>query len=343
MTDLPLSSQTTFGFHSKFPDPTSARRAVDLAHKCGFNALAVGDHLAYPLPIDDPLLQLAQVATLSDRLYVHTSVYLLPLRHPLAVAKQVATLERIAGGRLIFGVGVGGEFPNEFAAAGIPVRERGSRMDESIEVLRKLWTGAPITHTGRHFHIIDLQMLPTPVRQGGPRIWCGGRSAAALERAGRHLDGWISYVVTPDMYRDSLDVISRHYVAAQRQLDEFGSAHMLFVRLDSNWESAYKTASTLLSERYAMDFSGPTKKYVALGQPADIAEQLSAFHAAGVRYIEMDFLGSEDEKETQLRCFAEEVRPLIDFALGQRSNRRRRKKHEAHPVNPGHQQTMLEH
>ena len=140
MTDLPLSSQTTFGFHSKFPDPTSARRAVDLAHKCGFNALAVGDHLAYPLPIDDPLLQLAQVATLTDRIYVHNSVYLLPLRHPLAVAKQVATLERIAGGRLIFGVGVGGEFPNEFAAAGIPVRERGSRMDESIEVLRKLWT-----------------------------------------------------------------------------------------------------------------------------------------------------------------------------------------------------------
>ena len=82
---------------------------------------------------------------------------------------------------------------------------------------------------------------------------------------------------------------------------------------------------------------------MALGQPTDIAEQLFAFHAAGVRHIEMDFLGSEDEKETQLRCFAEEVRPLIDFALGQRSNRRRRKKHEAHPVNPGHQQTMLEH
>ena len=89
---------------------------------------------------------------------------------------------------------------------------------------------------------------------------------------------------------------------------------MLFVRLDSNWESAYKTASKLLSETYAMDFSGPTKKYVALGQPADIAEQLFAFHAARVRHIEMDFLRSEDEKETQLRCFAEEVRPLIDFA-----------------------------
>ena len=100
MTDLPLSSQTTFGFHSQFSDPTSARRAVDLAQKCGFNALAVGDHLASPSPVNDPLLQLAQVAMLTDRLYVHTSVYLLPLRHPLAVAKQVATLERIAALRI---------------------------------------------------------------------------------------------------------------------------------------------------------------------------------------------------------------------------------------------------
>ena len=313
MTDLPLRRRTTFGFHSKFPDPASARCAVELAHKCGFNALAVGDHLSFPLPIDDPLLQLAQVATLSDRLFVHTSVYLLPLRHPLAVAKQVATLERIADGRLIFGVGAGGEFPNEYSASGIPVKERGSRLDEGIEVIRKLWTGEVITHTGRHFQISNLQMLPTPVRSGGPRIWCGGRSAAALERAGRRLDGWISYVVTPEMYRDSLNAISKHYVAAHRQLDEFGSAHLLFLRLDRDWESAFKTASKLLSERYAMDFSGPTKKFVALGQAADIAEQLSAFHSVGVRHVELDFIGSVEEKESQLLSFAEDVLPLINF------------------------------
>ena len=211
------------------------------------------------------------------------------------------------------GVGVGGEFPNEFSASGIPVKERGSRLDEGIEVIRKLWTGEVITHIGRHFKISNLQMLPTPIRSGGPRIWCGGRSTAALERAGRRLDGWISYVVTPEMYRDSLNAISKHYVAAHRQLDEFGSAHLLFLRLDSDWESAFKTASKLLSERYAMDFSGPTKKYVALGQAADIAEQLSAFHSVGVRHIELDFIGSVEEKESQLLSFAEDVLPLINF------------------------------
>ena len=115
------------------------------------------------------------------------------------------------------------------------------------------------------------------------------------------------------MYRNSLNTISNHYVAAHRQLYEFGSAHLLFVRLDSSWESAFKTASKLLSERYAMDFSGPTRKFVALGRAADIAEQLSAFHSAGVRHIEIDFIGSEEEKESQLLSFGEDVLPLINF------------------------------
>ena len=115
------------------------------------------------------------------------------------------------------------------------------------------------------------------------------------------------------MYQNSLNVISKHYAAANRQLDEFGSAHLLFVRIDSDWKSAFKTASKLLSERYAMDFSGPTKKFVALGQAADIAEKLSAFQSAGVRHLELDFIGSTEEKESQLISFAEDVLPLIDF------------------------------
>ena len=281
MIDLPLATKTTFGFHSQFTDPERSRQTIALAEDCGFDAVAVGDHLSFPLPISDPLLQLAQVAALSENLAVHTSVFLLALRHPLAVAKQVATLDRISGGRLVFGIGVGGEFPNEFAAAGVPVRERGSRLDESVEVMRKLWTGEAITHQGRHFQMSNLQMLPTPARADGPPIWCGGRSEAALKRAGARLEGWVSYVVTPTMYAQSLKTIE---IASQR-----------------------------LSERYAMDFGPATKKYVALGRPEDIAETLHAFHVAGVRHIEIDFIGSEAEKDTQMRWFSEEVRPLLDF------------------------------
>ena len=313
MIDLPLANKTTFGFHSQFTDPERSRQTIALAEACGFDAVAVGDHLSFPLPISDPLLQLAQVAALSENLAIHTSVFLLALRHPLAVAKQVATLDRISSGRLIFGIGVGGEFPNEFAAAGVPVRERGSRLDESVEVMRKLWTGEAITHQGRHFQMTNLQMLPTPARADGPPIWCGGRSEAALKRAGTRLDGWVSYVVTPTMYAQGLETIEKHYTLAKRNLDSFGTAHLVYMRLAKSWDSAFEIASQRLSERYAMDFGPATKKYVALGRPEDIAETLHAFHVAGVRHIEIDFIGSEAEKDTQIRWFSEEVRPLLDF------------------------------
>src|SRR5215471_9080332 len=97
---------------------------VRLVDDCGYDSLWVGDHLAFAVSILDPLLQLAQAAVVSRRLILGTNVYLLPLRHPGPVAKQVASLDHLCEGRLIFGVGVGGEFPKEFAVSGVPLAER---------------------------------------------------------------------------------------------------------------------------------------------------------------------------------------------------------------------------
>src|SRR6185436_7511823 len=127
-----------------------------------------------------PFLQLAQAAVMSRRLILGTDVYLVPLRHPTPVAKQVATLDHLTEGRFIFGVGVGGEFPREFEACGVPHNERGPRLSESIAVLRKLWTGEPASHDGRFFKFANIPMQPPPRQPGGPPIWAGGRSDAAL-------------------------------------------------------------------------------------------------------------------------------------------------------------------
>lgn len=311
---LPLASKITFGLHAQIPNPDAARRLVGLAEEGGFSAVAVGDHLAFALPILDPIVQLAQVATLSDKLALHTSVYLLPLRHPTPVAKQAATLDLISGGRFIMGLGVGGEFPGEFAAAGVPHNQRGARLDEGIAVLRKLWTGEPVSHEGRFFSFPETQMLPKPARPGGPPLWVGGRTEAAFRRAGVLCDGYISYVVTPDQYRSALEAISIHFEQAKRDLPEYGAAHLLFMRLGPSYEHAYEDANALLSERYAMDFSRATKRYAALGQPADIAAAIEAFYQAGVRHLEIDFLGSGDERDAQIEQFGKEVRPLLNFA-----------------------------
>ncbi len=313
MVDLPLADATRFGLHARIPDPAAARALVALAEETELATLAVGDHLAFALPIDDSLLGLGMAATLSDRITIATSVYLLALRHPGLVAKQTNTLARMAPGRFIFGVGVGGEFPGEFAFAGVPLKERGARLDEGIAVLRKLWSGEPVAHEGRFFQFPETQLRPPPEPLGGPPIWVGGRSSAAFRRAARLCDGWISYVVTPDQYREGLEAISREYAASGRDLSTYGSAHLLFVRLGASYEDAFEKANALLSERYAMDFSRATRRYVALGAPADVAETLSAFHRAGVRHFEFDFLGDADERADQARRFAAEVRPLLDF------------------------------
>src|SRR6201984_1399373 len=111
---------------------------VQLVDRSGYDSLWVGDHISFAVPILDPLLQLAQAAVVSRRLTLGTSVYLLPLRSPAPVAKQVATLDHLTEGRLIFGVGVGGEFPKEYEVCGVPLKERGARLSEAIRMMRKL-------------------------------------------------------------------------------------------------------------------------------------------------------------------------------------------------------------
>ena len=308
---LPLDPRVRFGLMTKFPDPQQTRATVELIERLGFESAWTGDHLAYANPVLDPLLQLTQVACFSTSLTVGPAVYLLPLRHPGPVAKQVATLDRLSNGRVIFGVGVGGEFASDFEVAGVPIQERGARLTEGIEVLRKLWSGERVSHDGRFFRFENIRMEPPPVQPGGPPIWCGGRSDAALARAGRLADGYMSYVVTPDMYRQGLEKVAAAYDAAGRKLATFATSHLLFLYIDDSHERALERAVELLSKRYAMDFRKAAARYAALGTPEDVAKRLREFHAAGVRHFNLDFLGSIDERNRQIERFARQVRPLL--------------------------------
>ncbi len=264
------------------------------------------------MAILDPLLQLAQAAVISRRLTFGTSVYLLPLRHPVPVAKQVASLDHLTEGRFIFGVGVGGEFAKEYEACGVPIKERGARLGEAIPLLRKLWSGEPVTHEGRYYPSFTGVPMQPPARQpGGPPIWCGGRSDGALARAGRLADGWIAYVVTPEMYKAGLDKIAAAAKSAGRAGAKFGTGHLLFTRLDDTYEKALDAATVSLSHRYAMDFRKPAERYAALGSAQQIADRMRAFHAAGVRHITLDLVGPYEERNRQIERIARDVFPLL--------------------------------
>ncbi|GEP55573.1 LLM class flavin-dependent oxidoreductase [Reyranella soli] len=328
--DLPLDDHLSIGvqtLHRRTEpaegpwQPTIDEMAdlVSLVDRCGYDSMWVGDHVAFTIAIFDPLMQLAQAAVVSRRLIFGTDVYLLPLRHPTPVAKQVSTLDHLTEGRFVFGVGVGGEFPKEYEACGVPINERGARLSESITVMRKLWTGEPVSHAGKFFNFADVKMQPPPRQPGGPPIWCGGRSDPALRRTGRMTDGWMSYVVTPDMYRQGLEKIATAASEAGRTFDRgFGTAHLLFTRIDDTYEKALDAATASLSQRYAMDFRKAAQRYAALGTPQDVVETIFKFQQAGVRHLILDFVGPYEERDQQIERFAAGAMPLLAGLRGGR-------------------------
>jgi probable F420-dependent oxidoreductase len=321
--DLPLDDHLSIGvqtLHRRtepaegpwLPTIDELADLVGLVDRCGYDSMWVGDHVAFTIAIFDPLLQLAQAAVLSRRLVFGTDVFLLPLRHPTPIAKQVSTLDHLTEGRFIFGVGVGGEFPKEYEACGVPLNERGARLSESLTVMRKLWTGEPVSHAGKFFNFEEVKMQPPPRQPGGPPIWCGGRADPALRRIGRMTDGWMSYVVTPDMYRQGLEKIATAASEAARAFDRgFGTAHLLFTRIDDTYEKALDAATVSLSQRYAMDFRKAAQRYCALGTPQDVVETIFKFQQAGVRHLILDFVGPYEERDQQIERFAAEAMPLL--------------------------------
>ncbi len=321
--DLPLDDHLSIGvqtLHRRtepaegpwLPTIDELSDLVTLVDRCGYDSMWVGDHVAFTIAIFDPLMQLAQAAVISRRLIFGTDVYLLPLRHPTSVAKQVSTLDHLTEGRFVFGVGVGGEFPKEYEACGVPLNERGARLSESLTVMRKLWTGEPVSHAGKFFNFEGVKMQPPPRQPGGPPIWCGGRSDPALRRTGRMTDGWMSYVVTPDMYRQGLEKIATAASEAGRTFDRgFGTAHLLFTRIDDTYEKALDAATVSLSQRYAMDFRKAAQRYCALGTPQDVVETIFKFQQAGVRHLILDFVGPYEERDQQIERFAAEAMPSL--------------------------------
>jgi len=185
--------------------PEAIRRAAVQAEALGFADVWSSEHIIVPrgapyppsVIFYDPVLTLTWAAAFTKKIGLGTSVLVLPMRHPLPLAKELATLQNLSEGRLILGAGVGW-MAAEFAALGAPFRERGRRMDEGIAMMRAVWSEDPVTFPARHIPAVieDMRMLPRPVRS--IPIWIGGSSEAALARAVRLGDGWHGSRLSPE-------------------------------------------------------------------------------------------------------------------------------------------------
>ncbi len=282
-----------------------ARRVDEL----GFDSIWTGDHVSFHHPLYESLTLLASYIGVTSRVKLGVGVYLLALRQPTVAAKITSTLDALSGGRLIFGVGVGGENPKEFEACGIPHNERGARVSEGIDVVRALWRDSPASFKGRFTQFEGVSIDPKPVQKPAPPIWVGGRSDAALARAGRQGDGWISYVVQPERYKQSLAKIEAAAAAAGRSLEGFAKGHLTFVTIGKDYESAERVWVDRLSKRYAQDFGPLAKKYGIIGTPAQCAEQMERFVEAGCGYFVLDAICDAADEVAQIETFAAEIFP----------------------------------
>ena len=303
------TAPVTFGVSLSIHPPAEQFDLVRRVEALGFDSVWCGDHLSFHNPIHESLTLLASYSSITTRIKLGTAVYLLALRPPAIAAKAAATLDVLSGGRLIFGVGVGGENPKEFELAGVEHRERGARVTEAIDVVRTLWRDGPASFTGRFTRFENVSIDPKPVQRPGPPIWIGGRSDAALTRAGRQGDGWMSYVVTAERYAQSVAKIREAAAAQGRSLDRFVTAHLTFITVGADYERARSVWVERLSKRYAQDFGPLAGKYGVIGTPEQCAEQLERFRAAGCGYFVASIICDPREEREQLEAIATGILP----------------------------------
>lgn len=282
-TNLQLKTDIRCGMVIPSQARSDTLEAARRMERAGFDSIWVGDHISFYIPLLESLTLLSFVAAATENIRLGTSVYLLPLRNPTTTAKVAATVDVLSGGRLTLGVGVGGEFPPEFEACGVPLEERGPRTDESIDILRRLWTENQVEYRGKHFDFGPVSIDPKPLQAGGPPILVGGRKGPSFRRAGQLGDGYISHMCSAEQYRDNMQAIDRHAGAAGREAVDFESSAFIFTFPDDSYDKALDRAAAMLEMIYNRPFREAAKKYCLLGRPEDFLEQMQAFVDAGAR------------------------------------------------------------
>lgn len=321
----------------QFPDGVNIGEAiagligvVEYARDLDYDSVFTINHFVANLQTPQTLSMTSKIIDVSGRMQVGTGILILPLFHPVHIAEEFATLDHLSGGRVILGVGAGYR-DEEYAAFGIPKSERGARLDESIRMIRALWSGEPVHFEGKHYRLDGQKIGLKPLTPGGPPLWVGAGARPAVERAARLGDAWLTPGNTPnpgyfakhlaiyDQARHdaglSIDGIERPiikelYVAedpeeARRDVHEYlEREYRAYAQYgDLKW---FETQKEALLE-YSLVFGSPEQVTAKMRDLTDLGFNHFIFRVA--------WMGMPWEKaKRSLRLFAEQVRP--QFAKG---------------------------
>jgi alkanesulfonate monooxygenase SsuD/methylene tetrahydromethanopterin reductase-like flavin-dependent oxidoreductase (luciferase family) len=286
------------------PGAADRRAALTGIVQAGLDHVVFGDHVAFQGGHGtDGLVQAAAALGARPDLDVYIGAYLLPLRHPVPVARQLADLAELAPGRLTLAVGIGGEDRTEITACGIDPSTRGVRTNESLIVLRRLLTGEPVSFAGEHIVVDNVRIIPTP--SAAVPLVVAGRSAAALARAARHGDGWLGIWTSPARYAEAIASIGEHAVAAGRDPAALRHGLNVWCGLADDRDRAKDCVARAMQDTYRLPYAA-FERWSPAGTPDDVAEFLAPYLAAGCTTFNLIACG--DDTDT-----------VIDLAAGVRT------------------------
>lgn len=258
----------------------AARRAEDL----GLDGIIAGDHVTFYGYGNDGLITLTAAAAVTSRIELKTGVYLLPLRHPVPVALQVAQLDQLSMGRFVLGIGVGGEDPHEFWSSGVDPSTRGARTNEAMRILKRLWSEDHVSFDGKHFRLDDVTLYPKPFRP--VPIFVGGRSDAALRRAARLGDGYTGIWLSVERFKEAANRIAEVATAAGRSPAEIELGMQYWTSVDDDRGAAREMVARGMQGTYRLPFER-FERYTPFGSAKEVAEYLAPFVEAGARHINL--------------------------------------------------------
>jgi alkanesulfonate monooxygenase SsuD/methylene tetrahydromethanopterin reductase-like flavin-dependent oxidoreductase (luciferase family) len=284
--------------------------AVDAARRCGFAAVSANDHFLFQAPWLDGPTALATVIERSGAMELATTVALVSLRGPMPLAKTLAALDVLSGGRVVAGVGPGSS-EHDYDAVGVPYAERWERFDEAVAILRWLLRGEPAPEPRGHYALPGSQPAPAPRRPGGVPLWIGSwGSRAGLRRVARLGDGWLAsaYNTTPDDFRVAKDSLSERLASQGRDPSGFPNA------LATMW--TWVTEDAREADRVLRDVVAPLLRRdpealrgrLCVGPAETCAELLSRYAEAGCERVYLWPLGDEPR---QIELAATAVLPAV--------------------------------
>lgn len=323
MTDI----DNTFGIAARnfkaYPEMPDARQLVDYGvrvEELGYDSLWVWDHFLLGVdpnfPIIDSITVLTAIAARTERIRLGTGILVLPLRNPVELAKQLSSMDQLSRGRLLMGMAVGW-YKREFDAVGVPFNKRGRIMDQSLEIMRRLWTEEMVTGdytVGDEndpqvvYNLRNAVMYPKPYQDPFP-ILIGGYADAALKRAATRGDGWLTYFYKPEDFKRSWDKIRNFAEEAGRDPDKVRNASQLPIMVGPSREAVEERMMEWLNAEW--DFpenSDCTRESAIMGSPEECIEQLRAHQEAGVQKIIFVPYKYEDE---QVEVIAREIIPAL--------------------------------